>query len=53
MNDNPLTRVAQTLARRQNALLEMRVAALARAGLPIARAYVHVPQPIRVTWDQR
>ena len=50
MNDNPLTRVAETLARREAALLDMRVCALARAGLPIARAYVNVPPPLRVRW---
>lgn len=48
MNELPET----VLQRRAAALLEIRFAALARAGKPIAGAYVnHIP-PLRVIWSR-
>lgn len=47
--ESPEARKARVLARREEALLDMRVGSLARAGLPVARAYQPpIPQKMRV-----
>ncbi len=40
----------EILQRRAAAILEMRFAALARAGLPIAAAYLNNPPTPRIRW---
>lgn len=65
LEESPEARKARVLARREEALLDMRVGSLARAGLPIARAYQppipqkmkprqfrHLSQPEMDAWTQ-